>query len=275
MLLPLPDWSLNTSTHYLDSCIEVFTIELQNAQVDHSQPIITVYAYLRGCSLLARGYLLDGLRDLYLIDNPDLFPKTYITTTIVPLLSDAFLLDLFLHESFYIQSAEWQKIHTHPTYSDMLTINLEKSGNLLDDTISVKSLTEVIPDHQPNVIDDDLSFQQFYEYVHRLSIVIDRDTATILFKILLRWTDTTNKSGEIYKPRRRWSVSVNPSKEELNSDQPENLPPNSSLPAKLFESFLEIWQHTNAEKARMKCYLPKDRQKQESILIVRPFYYLI
>jgi hypothetical protein len=272
MLLPLPDWSLNTSTHYLDSCIEVFTVELQNAQEERSQSIITVYAYLRGCALLARGHYLDGLRDLYLIDNPNLFPKDYITTTIVPLLSDAFLLDLFLHESFYIESSEWKKVSTHPTHSDISIINPEES---------VMDPIPVISDSKLHVIEDNLPFEQFYAYVHRLSIVIDPETARILFKTLLHWIDPTNKSTETYKPRRRWSISGNPSNETLNTlnkhqqgNQIINPLPNSALPAKRFELFLEIWQQTNAEKARMSSYLPKDRQKQESILIVGLFNYL-
>jgi hypothetical protein len=108
MELPLPDWSLNTSTHYLDSCIEIFTNELKNAQQERSPAIISIYAYLRGCALLARGQYLDGLRDLYLIENPNLFPNDYIEKTIVPQLSDECLLELFLHEPFYIKSSEWK-----------------------------------------------------------------------------------------------------------------------------------------------------------------------
>ncbi|CAF3630537.1 unnamed protein product [Adineta steineri] len=276
MLLPLPDWPLNITTHYLDSCIEVFTIELLHAQEERSQPIISVYAYLRGCALLTRGYLLNGLQDLYLIDNENLFPKNYIETMIIPLLSEAHLLDLFHHESFYIESTEWKKIRTNSIDSDMLqSINLEQSDNSLDDNISVKPFNDVNLNTKPTVIKDDLTFEQFYEYVHRLSIVIDKDSAAILFRALLHLIKTTNKPVDTFKRNRRWSISGSLSRETVNtfSTQPrensvQTVSLNSSLSGKIFEVFLETWQHINVEKVRMNSYLPKDRQKNETILII-------
>jgi len=260
MLLSLPDWPSNVSTHYLDDCIETFTDELENAEEEYSSPVISVYAYLRGCALLARGRLLDGLRDLYLIENSNLFPKDYIQTIILPLLSDASLLDRFLQEPFYVQSPEWKKI----------TNELEENTRRFS-----HSFTE-FPPLPPNVIQSDLSFEQFHDYVHRSSIVSDKDTSEILFKALLHWTNNTNKLPEVNKPRRRLSLSNNPSKDLLSTSngdkkwsQTIDISPKSSLPVKLFELFLEIWQQTNAEKARMNYCLPKDRQKQESILMVK------
>jgi len=261
MLLPLPDWPSNISTHYLDSCIETFTNELENAEKEHSSVVISIYAYLRGCALLARGRLLDGLRDLYLIENPNLFPKHYIQTTIVPLLVGADLLDQFREEEIYINSPEWKK----------LSDEFEGSGN------SSHNSTD-FPPLSPDIIEGDLSFEQFHDYVHRSSIVNDKDTAEILFKALLHWTNNTPRLPNTNRPRvRRWSLGGNTPKEGLdipNKSQTIDRSPNSSLPSKLFELFLEIWQQTNAEKARMNYCLPKDRQKQESILMVKHFDYL-
>jgi len=260
MLLPLPDWPSNISTHYLDHCIHTFAYELENAEEEHSSPQISTYAYLCGCALLARGYLLEGLRNLYLIEDQNLFPKDYIQTTIVPLLSDAGLLDRFHQESFYIESSEWKKLIDEPEISRKFS----------------QSSAEF-----PSLPVGDLSFDQFHDYVHRSSIVSDRETAEILFKALLHWVNTTNQALEANRPRRRWSIGGNTSREPSNlsidpkkGSQTINFSPNSLLPSKLFELFLEIWQQTNAEKDRMNYCLPKDRQKQESILMVNYLYYL-
>jgi hypothetical protein len=256
MLLPLPDWPSNVSTHYLDSCLEVFTGELAHAQEEKLSPVISVYAYLRGCALLARGRLLEGLHDLYLIENSNLFPKDYIQTIIVPLLVDASLFDRFVQEPFYLQSPVWKKIKNEFEISRRFS----------------NSSTDFLP-LPPNVIEADLSLEQFDGYLHRLGILTDKEMTEILFKALLHWTNTTNKSSDAPKTRRKWSLGGNTQKETSNG-QTIDLSLHSSLPAKLFELFLEIWQRTNAEKARMNSYLPKDRQKQESILMVKHFYHL-
>jgi hypothetical protein len=260
MLLPLPDWPSNISTHYLDSCIDIFTYELENAEEEQSSPVISTYAYLCGCALLARGYLLEGLRHLYLIEDRNLFPKDYIQTNIVPLLSDAGLLDQFHQESFYIKSSDWKKIIDEPPISRRFS---QSSADFL-----------LLPV-------GDLSFDQFHDYVHRSSIVSDRETVTILFKALLHWANTKSQVLETNKPLRRWSIGGNASREPSNlvidskkGAQTIDFSPNSSLPSKLFELFLEIWQQTNAEKDRMNYCLPKDRQKQESILMVKYLHYL-
>jgi hypothetical protein len=190
MLLPLPKWPSDITRHYLDSCIEVFTIELQNAEIDRSLSTTTAYAYLRGCAFLARGHLLEGLRDLYLIENPDLFPHNYIETTIIPLLSDASLLESFLHEQFYTKSSEWKKIHKRPIDTDMQSIDLDQSGNFLDDIKPVKPSPKVIPDNEwDSPFENTLTYEQFSEHVRRLSIVTDKETPQILFKALLHWAD--------------------------------------------------------------------------------------
>ena len=253
MLLPLPNWPSDVSTHYLDCCIEAFTIELESAQNDHSAPVINIYAYLRGCALIARGDLLKGLEDFYLIENPNLFPKDYIQTVIVPLLSERSLHDRFQQEEFYLQSPEWKQLTE------------EFPGSRKSSTSSM--------DYPPlPVIEGDLSFEKFHDYVQRSSIVNGKETAAILFRALSHWIP---KSSDTTKTRRRWSLGGTPSKEStqipnssLKGSQTLAASPNMSLPAKLFEHFLEIWQRTNAEKARMIYTLPKERQKQESILMV-------
>ena len=258
MLLPLPDWPMNVSTHYLDSCIKVFTNELESAQGERSSPIISIYAYLRGCALIARGYLLQGLYDLYMIENANLFPKDYIRMTVVPLLSDVSLLDRFRQESFYLKAPEWKKIPDEPAGS-------RKSSTTSADFSPLP----------PNSIEGDVSLEQFHDYTQRSSIVNDRQTSQILFKALMHWANTSKKPVGTTKPIRRWSLGGNTYKEPPASlqigNQTIDFSLKSSLPAKLFELFLEMWQRANAEKARMNYCLPKDRQKQESILMVTFF----
>ena len=297
LVLPLPDWPSNMSSNYLDSCLEVFTHELQHAQEERSPPVITVYAYLRGCALLARGELLNGLRDLYLIENPHLFPHEYIEATIIPILSDSLLLDLFLNEPFYIKSAEWKKVHTQPTSQHMSIIDLEKSGNSLDDSVRMPSGIDGALDEEWTVSETNLSCEQFREQVHRLSIALDKDTAETLFNALLHWTDhsagktmkkdktltnANSKTADATKRSRSWSTttyslaeSLAMSKDHRRDSQLAPATPKSTsssadvqIPAPLFERFLDVWQKTNAEKVRMNHYLPEDRQKQESILKV-------
>ncbi|CAF2337555.1 unnamed protein product [Rotaria sp. Silwood2] len=298
MLLPLPDWSSNASTHYLDSCIELFTSELQNAQEERSPAVIAVYAYLRGCALLARGQYLDGLRDLYLIENRNLFPYDYIETTILPCVSDECQLELFLNEPYYTKSPEWKKLDIHSASQHMSIIDLEKSGNSLDDATPIQSATEVDLSNEWNLLENALTLEQFSEHVHRLSIVLDKETTEKLFNALLYWTDnsitktlkkdktstndTTNKSSETTKSlARRWSITTHSLKDTLTmlndyrrgsqhtTHSPKSsVESNACLPTTLFESFLDIWQQTNAEKVRMNRYLPEDRQKKESILKV-------
>ncbi|CAF0996628.1 unnamed protein product [Adineta steineri] len=295
MLLPLPNWPLNKSTHYLDSCIETFSNELQQAQQERSPAVIAIYAYLRGCALLARGNLIDGLRDLYLIDNPNLFPRDFIEKNIVPRLSDECLLDLFLHEKFYTESPEWKKVQTRPTQR-MSKIDLDESGNSFDEQISDKSSSDFDLSNEMIVVENALTYEQFCEHVSRLSIAVDKETAEKLFNALLYWTDNsiiktlkkdktltnnnTNKPSETLKPLGRRvssaSISLKDTLTMLNDHKRDGQSPNASprpstqhnstLPAQLFESFLENWQQTNAEKIRMNSCLPDDRQKQESIL---------
>jgi hypothetical protein len=304
MVLSLPDWPTIVSSTYLDSCIELFANELENAQEERSSSIITVYAYLRGHALLARGHLLDGLRDLYLIEHPQLFPRDYIETTIVPLLADAFLLDLFLNEPFYTESAEWKKINTRPVSSHMSIIDLERSGNTLDETVPIQSSTQTMIDSEWTSGEHILTFEQFSAYVHQLNIVLDKETTEKLFHALLYWTDDSlaniskkdktssnshsskddsNKSSKI---PRRTSISSNKLEQTLtllNDHQRGNQntmtsskiisqPSKTSVPTILFEYFLDIWQQTNAEKVRMNRCLPEDRKKKESILKVRSIY---
>ncbi|CAF0784526.1 unnamed protein product [Rotaria sp. Silwood1] len=297
MLLPLPNWSSNISTHYLDSCIEIFTSELQNAQEQHSPAVISVYAYLRGCALLARGQYIDGLHDLYLIENPNLFPYDYIETTILPRLVDECLLELFLNEPYYTKSPEWKKINIHSTSQNMTIIDLEKSGNSLEDATPIQSATEVDLNNELNLLENNLTLEQFSEYVHRLRIVLDKETTEKLFNVLLYWTDNsitktlkkdktlinnTSKSSETTKPlARHLAIPTSSLKDTLamlsdhrrgqqNATSPtkSSIESNACLPTTLFESFLDIWQQTNAEKVRMNRYLPEDRQTKESILKV-------
>jgi hypothetical protein len=271
MQLSLPDWSSDLSAHYLDGCIEIFTNELENAQRERSPTLIAAYAYLRGCARLARGDYLEGLRDLYLIEDSNLFPQKYIETIIVPRLADEHLLDLFIREPFYTQSPEWKKIGS--------------------------SSSDVTGDW--NVVQNALTYDEFSEHVHRLSIVLDKETTETLFKALLFWTD--NSISKTLKNDRKLTNNTNKSPEPIKlSDKPSprptipileetlgmlNSPPltsqtvtgslttpaplNPSLPRILFELFLDIWQQTNAEKVRMNHHLPEDRQKQESILAVK------
>ncbi|CAF1452441.1 unnamed protein product [Adineta ricciae] len=265
LFLPLPDWPTDVTTHYLDSCIEILTIEFDIAQEESSQPMITFYAYLRGCALLSRGRLIEGLQDLYLIDNPNLFPKTYIETVIVPQLSETNSLDLFLHESFYTHCLEWKKIQTQSTHSNVLNNNTDTYRNPSDDHNDIKS---------PTPPKDHLSFEQFYEYIQRLSIVNDREIAKIIFDALLQSSTGSRKpAADTLKQRRRWSISggiFDRTYDTLsNSHQPAQN--NISLSSKHFEQFSDIWQQTNAEKARINSHLPKDRQKYETILIISSF----
>ena len=295
MILSLPSWSSSGSAHYLDSCIDVFSDELETAQEERSPPAITVFAYLRGCALLARGFLLDGLRDLYLIENRFLFPHEYIETIIVPLLSEAMLLELFLHESFYTKAAEWKKMPTNPSFQHMSIIDLENSGNFLDETTPIKLSNDGVDNGEWNGLENNLTYEQFSDYVHRLSIVLDTETTETLFNALLHWTDqsavrkdksstsTTGKSGETVKSGRRGTITSGGLRDGLTmlSDQRRDSLSGSvsskgsspvvkpDLPATLFESFVEIWQQTNADKVRMNRCLPEDRKKQESILKVR------
>ncbi|UJR13758.1 hypothetical protein I4U23_000768 [Adineta vaga] len=277
LFLPLPDWPSNILTHYLDSCIEIFTNEFDIVEKESSQPMITFYAYLRGCALLSRGKLLDGLQDLYLIDNPNLFPKTYIETTILPLLSETNLLDSFLHKSFYLQSPEWKKLPKQSTTSDVPSTNPEQHDHSFDDFNSVKSLTDVTLEPTSSIVKDYLSFEQFCEYVQRLSIVYDREITRILFDILVNLSNVTKKpSTDTYKHRRRWSISstfsdktfdeMNTSPRDVRTVNQSSI--NSTLSTKHFKLFSDIWQQTNAEKARIHSYLPNDRQKHETILII-------
>ena len=296
MLLPLPEWPAKISKHYLDSCIELFTNELQNAQYERSPSIMTAYAYLRGCAYLARGCLLEGLRDLYSINNQYLFPRHYIETIIVPRLSEQNLLELFLYESFYLNCPEWKKVRTNVMTQRMSIIDLEESGNLLDDTTPVKSTTDMTLDNSWHIVDNSVTFQRFSECVNRLSIILDKETAETLFNALLYWTydkstkiqdnekalvNGIDKSSETKKSiTRRWSITSNTATlNTFNGYRQGNQNVTGStqlstatLPGDLFESFLDIWQQTNAEKIRMNRYLPEKRQKKESVLKVKLSY---
>ncbi|CAM4758151.1 unnamed protein product [Rotaria magnacalcarata] len=293
MLLPLPDWPTNTSTHYLDICIELFTSELKNAQQENSPSVIAVYAYLRGCALLARGQYLDGLRDLYLIENPNLFPREYIETVVLSRLADECLLDLFFNESYYTNAPEWKKLRTRATSQRMSIIDLERSGGFLDDENSVEPGIEGALDNEWNIIEKNLTYEQFSEHVHHSRIVLDNETTQKLFNALMYWTDSTitktlkkdktltaNKSSETTKPTpRRLSITgttlidtltmlngVGRGNQNATVSSKSSISSNSTLPIVLFESFLDNWQRTNAEKVRMNRCLPEDRQKKESIL---------
>ncbi|UJR33492.1 hypothetical protein I4U23_020937 [Adineta vaga] len=286
MILPLPNWPSNVSAHYLDSCIDLFTDELKNAEKERSPAVIAVYAYLLGCALLARGNLIDGLRYLYLIENQNLFPREFIETKIIPRLLDEHLLDIFIHEPFYMNAPEWKKVQTRPSLH-LSKIDLVESGNSFDESISTKSSNEFDTNNDMIFIENTLTYDQFSEHIHRLNIVVDNETTAALFNALLYWTDSnlvktlkkdktlTNKSSD-----RRQSISNSTSLKDtltmLNDHQRGNqnissipnlsVEGNATLPTTLFESFVNIWQQTNAEKVRMTRCLPDDRQMQESIL---------
>ena len=233
--------------------------------------MITFYAYLRGCALLSRGRLIEGLQDLYLIDNPNLFPKTYIETVIVPQLSETNSLDLFLHESFYTHCLEWKKIQTQSTHSSVLNNNTDTYSNPPDDYHGIHSSTDANLDLSPTLPKDHLSFEQFYEYVQRLSIVNDREIAKIIFHALLHSSTGSKKpTTDTLKQRRRWSISgsIFDRTYDTLSNSHQSAQNKTSLPSKYFEQFSDIWQQTNAEKARLNSHLPKDREKHETTLIV-------
>jgi hypothetical protein len=293
MILPLPDWSSDLSTHYLDNCIDVFTNELKNAQQERSPAVIAVYSYLRGCARLARGHYLEGLRDLYSIENSNLFPKEYIETVIVPrLAADERLLDLFLNEPFYTNCPEWKKVLIRQTSQSMSSIDLDGSENILQSSRDFNTQWGIIENEA-------LTYEQFSNHVHRLSIVLDQETTETLFKALSYWavnsiTKTLKKDGNLTdktpKPSEPIKSSGKPGSiatvftfqdtlDMLNDNQrrsPASTPitkqpiqSDRTLPTALFELFLDFWQETNAEKVRMNRHLPEDRQKQESILKVK------
>ena len=298
LVMTLPDWSLNASIHYLDGCIEVFTDELGNNQEDRSIAVVTSLAYLRGCALLARGHLLDGLRDLYAIENRDLFPLDYIQSIVVKQLTDALLLNVFLQEQFYIDAADWKKIHTRPLSQRMSILDLEPSGNFLDEKSAIDPLNNVNNQTNWTLTANELSYKQFSDYVHRLSIVLDQTTTEILYKCLLNWTNQSSskntkknkfnsvslrKTATNGKPYTRSSSATGRStdtskisriKFDENSKTEDNDDSNAvpmydrSLPSTLFDLFLEAWQQTNTEKVRMNRYLPENRKKQESVIKV-------
>lgn len=303
MILPLPDWSSDLSTHYLDSCIEVFTVEIDNVQQERSPAVMSIYAYLRGCARLARGEYLGGLRDLYLIENPNLFPQKYIETVIVPRLVDDCLLDTFLHESFYTDSPEWKKVRVRHFSQSMSVIDWTNSDDLTNAS-PVQSSPDIPPDDW-NIVENTLTYQQFSEHVHRLNIVSNEETTEALFRALLNWTDnwktlkkdknslpnaakstTPLKSGNkppSATPTFTLHDTINMLKDHPKGNQPTTPLPkqqqqqqpttqsDTTLPAALFESFLDVWQQLNAEKIPMNRLLPEDRQKQESILKVSSF----
>lgn len=257
--MPLPDWSLSIGTHYLDSCVELFTIELEQARNERSHLNASVYAYLRGCALLARGSLLDGLRDLYLIDNPKLFPKGYIETTVVPRLAETHLLERFHHESFYVRSSAWKKL-------DETTSSSEHRDDSLDTRAELRS----------NGMKDSLSSEQFSEHVRQMSIVADSEIAAIVFNALLHLAGTSKKSTDTYRQRRSWSIGSNFSKEApgVQANQQREMEAKSrslpaDIPTKLFERFLDVWQQISTFKTQMAACLPQERQRQEAVLFVR------
>lgn len=180
MILPLPNWPNNVSTHYLDSCIDVFTNELQNVQRERSPAVIAVFAYLRGCAFLARGNLLDGLRDLYLIDNQNLFPREYIEAKIIPRLADEHLLDIFTHESFYQDAPEWKKVDTRAELR-LSKVDLTESGSSFEESISAKSSSDFDNHSDLFIVNNALTYEQFNEHIQRLSITNDMETTAILF----------------------------------------------------------------------------------------------
>ena len=299
MLLPLPEWPVDLSTHYLDSCIEVFTDELDNAEEERSPAAISVYAYLRGCARLSRGYYLDGLRDLYLIENPNLFPQKYIETVIVPRLVEERLLDQFLSETFYTKSPEWKKVRTRTISHSMSIIDIGDSDELVGAS-SIPSSPETFIDDW-NVVEQPLNYQQFIDHIHRLNIVRDPKLTEVLFHALSYWIDNpvgktskdstltgnANKPAEPHKPVSKQGSGptsftfqhtmdmLNNHARKSSSATPVPTPtpklpsqPETTLPVALFDSFVDIWQQTNAEKVRMNHLLPEDRQNHESILKV-------
>jgi len=295
MVLPLPDWSSDFSTHYLDSCIDVFTDELNNAEQERSPSVMAVYAYLRGCARLARGEYLEGLRDLYLIENSNLFPQKYIETVIVPRLADECVLDLFLNEPFYTECPEWKKVRTRRTSQSMTKIDLDETKSV-GDASPIESSPDI--DTEYDFIDNNVKYEQFSNHVHRSSIVLDKETTETLFKALLYWTDNsttdtlkkdnnltnnTNKPSEPIKSAAKFGTTstiftfedtmrlVNDRRGNQSAALTPKLPVQSEpfLPAVLFEAFLDAWQQTNIEKVRMNRHLPEDRQKQESTLKVK------
>lgn len=285
MLLPLPNWPSNMSKHYLDNCIELFTNELEGAHEEHTSAVKTVYAYLRGCALLARGKYLEGLQDLYSIDDPSLFPRTYIETTILPILYEECLTDIFFNEPYYAKAPEWKKVHLNSESRNMTIIDLEKSGNSLDDT-TIQSSNEVEINNEWIMTETNLTYEQFSEYAHRSGIVLDNETTQKLFNALMNWTDSTltqtlkqNKTpaNTPTRPRTTTTNRLEDTFVKLADSQRANQTFKSStqpviaLPATLFETFLDNWQCTNAEKIRMSRYLPEDRHKKESILKVMVF----
>jgi hypothetical protein len=302
MLLRLPEWPLDLSSHYLDSCIKIFTEELENAQQERSPAALAVYSYLRGCARLARGEYIEGLRDLYSIENPNLFPQQYIETVVVPRLAEERLVDLFLSEPFYTKCPEWKKVRMRSISQSMSSIDLDDSGKL-----AVTASVPVTPDIKElewDIIEDSLTYRQFSDHVHRLDIIIDKDTTEALFKALSYWidnsktktlkrdntlTNNTNKSPELIKSSNKPGSAATMFTFQHTADMLKNLPqknqggtplptpklptePNLYLPTTLFETFVDIWQQTKAEKLRMSNHLPEDRQKHESILKVKFFF---
>lgn len=256
----LPDWPLDVSIHYLDLCIDAFTQELEQAQQERSSPSINIYAYLRGCAFIARGEYLKGLEDFYLIGNANLFPKTYIQTTVVPLLSELNLLEKFEKQKFYQTSSEWKKLGEEEL-NETRRISMIATENTL------------LPTFQ-----GDLTFDQFHDYVQRSSIVNTKELAEILFHALSHWIVKTSDGGKAGGGggRRRWSITGNAQKDSstpapltAKASQAVYISSDAVIPSKFFELFLETWQRTNADKERMLCFLPKDRQNQESILMVK------
>ena len=298
MILPLPDWSLDLSTHYLDDCIEVFTVELDSVQQERSSAVLSTYAYLRGCARLARGEYLEGLRDLYLIENANLFPQKYIETTIIPRLIDQCLLDLFLHESFYINSPEWKKVRVRQTSRSMLDVNLTDDDSLTDAAAAVQPSPDILFDEW-GIIPTALTYQQFREHVHRLNIILNEETTEALFKALLNWTETSktlknekpssnnntpNKTAEPLKSANKFTAGpstftfhetvamLNDYRKSGNQTAATPSPKQQAeptIPGILFETFFDVWQQLNTEKIPMNRLLPDDRQKQESILKVK------
>jgi hypothetical protein len=289
---------LDLSSHYIDSCIDIFTEELQNVQQERSPTALAVYSYLRGCARLARGEYLEGLRDLYSIENPKLFPQQYIETVIMPRLAEEHLVDLFLNEPFYKKSPEWKKVRMRSASESMPFIDLDDSGKLAP-TSSIPP-SPGMNELEWDIIEDNLNYQQFSDHVHRLNIVLDQDTTEALFKALLYWTDNrtsktlkkdttltnnSNKSGTgvtTFTFQHTADMLKNhPQKNQAATPIPTPTPkqliqPDSYVPTTLFESFVDIWHQIKAEKVRMSYHLPEDRQKQESILKVKfPFFFSI
>lgn len=298
MLLPLPEWPVDLSTHYLDSCIEVFTDELEGAQEERSPAAISVYAYLRGCARLARGEYLEGLRDLYLIENRNLFPQKYIETVIVPRLAEERLLELFLSEAFYTKAPEWKKVRTRTPSHSMSIIDIGDSQELINE--GPIPLTPDIDTDEWNVVEKSLTYEQFLDQAHHLNIARDPKITETLFNALSYWTNNpvgktskdstltsnSSKPSEATKPGAVTSFTFQDTMGMLSNRSRKGSPaaatptptpkapaqPEVTLPVALFDSFVDIWQQTNAEKIRLNHLLPEDRQKQESILKVNSSY---